>query len=55
MHEIVPEGTATGRVHSLIMSVWWILISILYLAEFAEKASATGQNLASVLDQLKKM
>lgn len=40
---------------AIIRPVTRVLIYDIYLAKFAEKANATGQNLASVLHQLKDM
>lgn len=55
MYEIVLDGTADGTIQSPILMILRILIRITYIANFAEKASATGQNLASKLHQLKDM
>lgn len=55
MCEIVLDRTVDGTIQSLILPVLRMLICINYLANFAKKASATGQNLASVLHQLKGM
>lgn len=55
MHELVLDGTLDGTTQSQIRPVARMLIHDIYLANFAEKANATGQNLASVLHQLKDM
>lgn len=55
MYEIVLDGTDDGIIQSPILLLLRILIHNIYLANFAENASATGQNLASVLHQLKNM
>ncbi|KAL5040774.1 hypothetical protein BDW71DRAFT_193129 [Aspergillus fruticulosus] len=55
MHEIVLDGTLNGTTQLPIRPVAQILIHDIYLLNFAEKANATGQNLASVLRQLKDM
>lgn len=55
MHEIVLDGTLDGINHVLIRPATRTLTHDMHLANFAEKANATGQNLASVLHQLKDM
>lgn len=55
MHEIVLDGTPDGTTQSPTLPVLWILIYNVYLANFAEDASATGWKLDSVLNQLKDM
>lgn len=55
MHEIVLDGTVDGITHLPIRPAARRLIYDMHLANSAEKANATGQNLASVLHQLKDM
>lgn len=55
MHEIVLDGTLDGITQLPIRPVVRMLILDTYSANFAEKANATGRNLASVLHQLKDM
>lgn len=55
MHKIVLDGTLDGIIPSPILPVLLILIYYIYIANFAENARATAQNLEHVLDRLKDM
>ncbi len=55
MHEIVLDGTNDGWFHLPVLLVLQLLIFLVYIANFAEKASVTGQHLGCVVDQLKDM
>jgi len=55
MHEIVLDGTPDGTIQSPILPILRILIHNVYLAIFAEHASATVRDMGDVLEQLKDM